>query len=100
MVRSDTARSRREKNEESNVDAPDVDADLLAAESVSQLHEALASLPPEERELIELAYFKGLTYREVAKHLDLPEGTVKSRIRAGLSKLRMSEQLRIRDEEQ
>ncbi len=59
--------------------------DLTVAE---QVKEAVAVLPREERRAITLAYFGGHTYREVAVLLDEPEGTVKSRIRAGLKRMR------------
>lgn len=48
----------------------------------------LDQLPTEQRELIELAYFGGMTHRDLAEHLNLPLGTVKSRLRLGLQKLR------------
>jgi len=52
------------------------------------LRQALADLSPEQREAIELAYFGGLTYEETAERLALPVGTLKSRIRAALARLR------------
>jgi RNA polymerase sigma-70 factor (ECF subfamily) len=48
---------------------------------------ALASLPPEQREPLELAYFQGRTHTEIARDLHVPLGTIKSRIALGLRKL-------------
>src|ERR1700744_6502307 len=59
--------------------------DLSLADKVS---EALATLPVEERRAIELAYFEGRTYVEVAELLDQPEGTIKSRIRNCMRRMR------------
>lgn len=52
------------------------------------LGQALARVSPEQRQAIEMAYFDGLTYQEAARELDLPEGTLKSRIRLGLRAMR------------
>ncbi len=48
------------------------------------------SLSPEQREVIELAYFEGLTQKQIAERIDSPLGTVKARIRRGVDKLRIS----------
>lgn len=52
------------------------------------MRQALARVAPEQRRAIEMAYFGGLTYEETAQRLDLPVGTLKSRIRSGLKRLR------------
>jgi RNA polymerase sigma-70 factor, ECF subfamily len=70
--------------------APDLDEGVLHSESAKQLRTALASLPSHLREPIYLAFYSEMSYPEVAAHLSLPVGTVKSRIRAGLVRLRKS----------
>jgi RNA polymerase sigma-70 factor (ECF subfamily) len=50
---------------------------------------ALAGLPVEQRSVIELAYFEGMTQAEIAERSSVPLGTVKSRLRLGLSRLRL-----------
>jgi RNA polymerase sigma-70 factor, ECF subfamily len=52
------------------------------------MRQALARVAPDQRRAIEMAYFGGLTYEETARRLDLPVGTLKSRIRSGLKTLR------------
>ncbi len=54
----------------------------------SQLKDALHTLRVEQREVVVLAYFGGLTHSEIAKHLNQPLGTVKTRMRLGLRKMR------------
>jgi RNA polymerase sigma-70 factor, ECF subfamily len=53
-----------------------------------RVHAAIATLPVEQKEVLALAYFKGLTHSEIAALLGDPLGTVKTRIRAGMKKLK------------
>jgi RNA polymerase sigma-70 factor (ECF subfamily) len=66
--------------------APDVDYD--AALLRGEVHEALHLLPLAQRDVIELIFWGGLTRREVAERLQLPLGTVHTRLRLGMDKLR------------
>jgi RNA polymerase sigma-70 factor (ECF subfamily) len=66
------------------------DQDALAAEDTAAVRATLGTLPAEQRRVIEMAFFGGLTHQDIAKALNEPLGTVKARIRRGLLKLRDS----------
>ena len=63
-------------------------AALAAAELRSRIVEALARLPDEERRVLDLAYFEGFSQSEIAERTATPLGTVKTRARNGLRRLR------------
>lgn len=90
LLRSETARRRREEREarESTAFGADIERDVIDLTVSEKVKEVVAALPVDERRAIELAYFGGHTYRQVAVMLQAPEGTVKSRIRSGLRRLR------------
>src|SRR5215210_7801306 len=64
------------------------EAQVLASEECNRAHRLVAELPPEQREVIDLAYFEGYTHTEIAARVGIPLGTVKGRVRLGLFKLR------------
>ncbi|HEY5519195.1 MAG TPA: sigma factor-like helix-turn-helix DNA-binding protein [Candidatus Limnocylindrales bacterium] len=68
--------------------APDVWPEVARAADAAAVRNAVAALPDAQREAIELAYFGGLTQTEIAARVQIPLGTVKSRVRLGLAALR------------
>lgn len=102
MARSrsiDRVRSRRSRPEAQTSDdehamdempgsMPDAASSMLDQEQARIVQRALGSLPTIQRVAIELAYYDGLSHREIAERLEEPLGTVKTRIRLGLLKLR------------
>lgn len=63
---------------------------VVSHEISHRVQEALAILPDNQRQALELSYFKGLTQQEIAQHLNVPLGTVKSYFRLSFAKLRQS----------
>jgi RNA polymerase sigma-70 factor, ECF subfamily len=66
----------------------DVEGASASREWESTCRESVGSLPPDQRRVLELAYYEGLTHQEIAERTGTPLGTVKTRIRLGLMKLR------------
>jgi len=92
LLRSETSRrNREEKDALRTAEAGyDLEHEVLDMTTAERVQDAMGNLADGERQAIELAYLGGHTYREVATLLGQPEGTVKSRIRAGLRRLRDS----------
>lgn len=92
--RSQTRRRRREDASGHLHGAPPpLEEEVLLGLSDLSVRAALAALPQRERVPIEMAYLSGHTYRAVGDQLGIPEGTVKSRIRKGLLRLRKNESI-------
>jgi RNA polymerase sigma-70 factor (ECF subfamily) len=71
------------------IEAPEsTEEQVLASEECNRAHRLVAELPPEQREVIDLAYFEGYSHTEIAARVGIPLGTVKGRVRLGLLKLR------------
>lgn len=88
-IRREEARKRRETRTTSTevVPLPSVDDAAMLTVTSERVREAVELLPPAQREALDLAYFKGHTYRQVADLLGIPEGTAKSRLRLALQRV-------------
>ena len=90
LVRSELRRLARQERTYRLTPAPvpaGVGDEVLAAETANLVRTAVQSLPASQRQVVELAYFEGMTCREVASAVGIPEGTAKSRLRLALAKL-------------
>jgi RNA polymerase sigma-70 factor, ECF subfamily len=90
LVRSELRRIARQERHHRLTpgQAPEAPGDrVLAAAMAAAIRDAVRTLPDGQRRVVELAYFEGLTYREVALAAGIPEGTAKSRLRLALAKL-------------
>lgn len=93
VFRHEASRSGRNVSDDGAVErmeSPErTEAEAERRDQASQVRGALEGLPADQRQVIELAYFGGFTHTEIAEFLKLPAGTVKGRMRLGMSKLQV-----------
>jgi RNA polymerase sigma-70 factor (ECF subfamily) len=88
ILRSEMSRKAREERSRAVAEAGyDLEQEVFDLTTAERVRQAVAKLPGVERKAIELAYFGGHSYREVAALENEPEGTIKSRIRSGLRRM-------------
>lgn len=90
MVRSELRRVARQERSIRLAPAESLSSpseEVIASHVAAAVRAAIRSLPDSQRRIIELAYFGGLTFKEAAQAVGIPEGTAKSRIRLALAKL-------------
>lgn len=90
-VRREVGRRQRDlRQAQAPPRSPDVDEMVIALTVAERVRAALEELPEAQRAAVHLAYFGGQTYRQVARTLGIPEGTAKSRLRAGLRRIALA----------
>ena len=90
IVRSELRRAGREAQHTRLLPRPRQPSpgdEVAEADAASAVRAAVRALPPDQRQVVELAYFGGLSYRDVALRVGIAEGTAKSRLRLALAKL-------------
>lgn len=87
-LRSNRVRERRPVPSEVESLAPEAGADIDLAEQTKSVRSALTSLEPSEKAALEMAYYSDLSHAEIAEKLGIPLGTVKTRIRSAMIKMR------------
>jgi RNA polymerase sigma-70 factor, ECF subfamily len=94
LFRRDSVRTSKDVTDDEAVHrlpAPDsTEQEAQRRDAASHVRDALTELPEDQRKVIELAYFGGFSHSQIADMLSLPAGTVKGRMRLGLTKLRVS----------
>jgi RNA polymerase sigma-70 factor (ECF subfamily) len=88
LVRREDRRRGDPLEEAPEADGPTVDEEADLRDRRTAVQAALAQLPPDQRQALELAYYGGYTQSELAERLGVPLGTIKSRMFAGLARLR------------
>jgi len=90
LLRSELRRAGREVRHTRLLPAPRPPTpgeEVTEADTAATVRAAVRRLPPDQRRVVELAYFGGLSYRDVAQRMGIPEGTAKSRVRLALARL-------------
>lgn len=94
MFRRDSIRTAKDVSDDDAVQRlaarDDTEREVQRRDEGSRVRAALSELPTDQRKVIELAYFGGFSHSQIAELLSLPAGTVKGRMRLGLTKLRVA----------
>lgn len=80
-------RLQKEVQQEPEMTRHDVDRDLAANDLRKVIRDILVTLPPAQQQAVDLAFYKGMSQREIAAHTKIPLGTIKTRLELGVRKI-------------